>query len=51
MTDARVPVDIEAIDETAEEVTTEGSLAVFRNPSFLRLWLSQAATQIGGQGD
>jgi len=26
----------------------EGALAVFRNPSFLRLWLSQAATQIGG---
>jgi MFS family permease len=48
VTDARVPVDIETIDETAEEVTTEGSLAVFRNPAFLRLWLSQAATQIGG---
>ncbi len=48
MTDARVPVDIEAIDETAEEVTTESALAVFRNPAFLRLWLSQAATQIGG---
>ncbi|HET9757462.1 MAG TPA: MFS transporter [Candidatus Limnocylindrales bacterium] len=48
MTDARVPVDIEAIDETAEEVSTEGALAVFRNPAFLRLWLSQAATQIGG---
>ena len=25
-----------------------GSLAVFRNSGFLRLWLSQAATQIGG---
>ena len=25
-----------------------GALAAFRNPSFLRLWLSQAATQIGG---
>ena len=25
-----------------------GALAVFRNPPFLRLWLSQAATQIGG---
>lgn len=48
MTDVRVPVDIEAIDETAEEVTTESALAVFRNPAFLRLWLSQAATQIGG---
>ena len=26
----------------------EGALAVFRNPPFLRLWLSQASTQIGG---
>ncbi|MGP1673658.1 MAG: MFS transporter, partial [Candidatus Limnocylindrales bacterium] len=26
----------------------EGALTVFRNPSFMRLWLSQAATQIGG---
>jgi MFS family permease len=25
-----------------------GALAAFRNPAFLRLWLSQAATQIGG---
>lgn len=30
------------------DVGEEGALAVFRNPSFLRLWLSQAATQIGG---
>jgi MFS family permease len=28
--------------------TPESALAVFRNTSFLRLWLSQAATQIGG---
>ena len=28
----------------------DGGLAVFRNRSFLRLWLSQAATQIGGRG-
>jgi MFS family permease len=48
VTDARVPVDIQAIDEAAEEVSAESALAVFRNPSFLRLWLSQAATQIGG---
>jgi MFS family permease len=27
---------------------TPGALSVFRNSSFLRLWLSQAATQIGG---
>ena len=26
----------------------DGALAVFRNGGFLRLWLSQAATQIGG---
>ncbi len=26
----------------------EGAVAVFRNVAFLRLWLSQAATQIGG---
>ncbi len=25
-----------------------GALAVFQNPAFLRLWLSQASTQIGG---
>ena len=29
-------------------VPGEGTLAVFRNANFLRLWLSQAATQIGG---
>jgi MFS family permease len=27
---------------------SESALAVFKNPPFLRLWLSQAATQIGG---
>jgi MFS family permease len=27
---------------------SEGALTVFRNASFLRLWLSQAATQVGG---
>ncbi len=43
-----MPVDIDAIDEAAEDVTAESALAVFGNPSFLRLWLSQAATQIGG---
>lgn len=32
----------------AASTSTEGALAVFKNPSFLRLWLSQAATQIGG---
>jgi MFS family permease len=35
---------------TAETTTPpeDGALAVFRNGAFLRLWLSQAATQIGG---
>ena len=34
---------------TAPTPTTgESALAVFRNRAFLRLWLSQAATQIGG---
>ena len=32
----------------ADAVTSGGALAVFKNPPFLRLWLSQAATQIGG---
>ncbi len=35
-------------DEPENPENPEGALAVFRNPSFLRLWLSQAATQIGG---
>jgi len=36
--------------EAATGATTsdESALAVFRNGAFLRLWLSQAATQIGG---
>jgi MFS family permease len=33
---------------TAEPEPTAGGLGVFRNGSFLRLWLSQAATQVGG---
>ena len=33
---------------TEEPAPSEGALAVFRNGAFLRLWLSQAATQIGG---
>jgi MFS family permease len=43
-----VPLGVEGIDAGAEAPTAEGALTVFRNPSFLRLWLSQAATQIGG---
>jgi MFS family permease len=43
----------EALDPTLvgdglEPDPQDGGLAVFRNRSFLRLWLSQAATQIGG---
>jgi MFS family permease len=34
--------------ETAADQPNDGPLAVFRNAGFLRLWLSQAATQIGG---
>ena len=33
---------------TAAPAPESGPIAVFRNPAFLRLWLSQAATQIGG---
>lgn len=41
-------VAIPATGQTPPGPDPEGALAVFRNPSFLRLWLSQAATQIGG---
>jgi MFS family permease len=47
-------VDREGIDPIGAEggdgdgTAGEGALAVFRNGAFLRLWLSQAATQIGG---
>ncbi|MDH4141657.1 MAG: MFS transporter [Chloroflexota bacterium] len=34
--------------EGPPDATSESALAVFRNPPFLRLWLSQASTQIGG---
>jgi MFS family permease len=33
---------------TEEAPVSEGALVAFRSPAFLRLWLSQAATQIGG---
>ena len=49
MTEARGPIDAGVIETPPPDSTeSEGPLAVFRNPSFLRLWLSQAATQIGG---
>ncbi len=35
-------------DAIAPETTAGGPLAVFHNGGFLRLWLSQASTQIGG---
>jgi MFS family permease len=35
-------------EPAAEEQAPGGGLAVFRNGGFVRLWLSQAATQIGG---
>ncbi|HYH91561.1 MAG TPA: MFS transporter [Candidatus Saccharimonadales bacterium] len=37
-----------AVPAPPDAVDDGGGLAVFRNPLFLRLWLSQAATQIGG---
>jgi MFS family permease len=48
VTDTGVPLESDAFESDAEEGQGEGALAVFRNPPFLRLWLSQAATQIGG---
>jgi MFS family permease len=47
VTDGPVPTD-GTLTADPTPPTPEGPLAVFRNPSFLRLWLSQAATQIGG---
>jgi len=38
----------ESAAETTAEAPKDSPLAVFRNGGFLRLWLSQAATQIGG---
>ncbi|MEA2608021.1 MAG: hypothetical protein QOJ75_264 [Chloroflexota bacterium] len=47
MTDEGLVTD--AIGAAGEpEPPDSGALAVFRNTAFLRLWLSQAATQIGG---
>ncbi|HSL75590.1 MAG TPA: MFS transporter [Candidatus Limnocylindrales bacterium] len=53
MTESGVPVESDAlesdvIDSGDDEAAGESALAVFRNRTFLRLWLSQAATQIGG---
>ena len=48
MTDTGVPLESDALESDAQDRSGEGALAVFRNPPFLRLWLSQAATQIGG---
>jgi MFS family permease len=53
VTDSGVPVEVESVAtgptaSSAAAATSDGALAAFRNPAFLRLWLSQAATQIGG---
>jgi MFS family permease len=50
VTDTGVPLEPESVLPAEEvPVTSEaGALAAFRYPAFLRLWLSQAATQIGG---
>lgn len=47
MTDGGSPPE-PAGDAAQGAVDPSGALAVFRNPAFLRLWLSQAATQVGG---
>jgi MFS family permease len=55
VTDSGVPFESDTVDsgpasdpESTLASGSDGALAAFRNPSFLRLWLSQAATQIGG---
>jgi MFS family permease len=54
VTDSGVPLDAGVGDAdpgtgaNGAATAPGGALAAFRNPSFLRLWLSQAATQIGG---
>ena len=49
MTEPSGPIDAGAEGTTPNgPIDEEGALAVFRNPPFLRLWLSQASTQIGG---
>jgi len=49
MTGTGEPIEAGRVAPTPRQSTDpEGALAVFRNSSFLRLWLSQAATQIGG---
>ncbi len=49
MTEAGGPIDTDLTGSASSEpIESDGPLAVFRNPSFLRLWLSQASTQIGG---
>lgn len=46
--DAAVAGAGQRLEYDNQALTGESALAVFRNGPFLRLWLSQAATQIGG---
>jgi MFS family permease len=49
MTGTGEPIDAGVVaPKSPDSTNSEGALAVFRNASFLRLWLSQAATQVGG---
>lgn len=48
MTGTGEPLGADSVTPTLTTTDSEGALAVFRNASFLRLWMSQAATQIGG---
>ncbi len=48
MTAAETVPEPTTSDPTTPDPAEAGPLSVFRNPGFLRLWLSQAATQIGG---
>ena len=42
------PSTVDGLEDPLATGVPEGALNVFRNAGFLRLWLSQAATQIGG---
>jgi MFS family permease len=49
VTDPGTPIGTEVdVGPNGAAAASGGALAAFGNPAFLRLWLSQAATQIGG---